>query len=128
MAGHQLADAAEERALVADVAEGEILGKQRFVELGADSRVREQRLDLAAEDQQAAVPEIVEGLVAQPVAGAEEAARVACPRWRSANMPRSFSTQAGPYCFVGVEDGLGVAAVGVAVAGRLRARGAGWRD
>ena len=39
VAGHQLADAAEERAVVAGVAEGQVLGEQRVLELGRNRRV-----------------------------------------------------------------------------------------
>ena len=79
MARHQLADAAEQRAFLADVAEGEVFGQQRLFELGGDGGMLEQRLDLAGEGESAAVPVVVEGLLAEAVAGAEELAGVLVP-------------------------------------------------
>ena len=116
MAGHQLADAAEEGAVVADVAEGEVFGKQRFLELGGDGGVLEQRLDLAGEGEGAAVPVVVEGLLAEAVAGAEEFAGVLVPDGEGEHAAQAQDA-VGAVLLVGVEDGFGVGAVGVAVAG-----------
>ena len=116
MAGHQLANAAEEGAVVADVAEGEVLGEQRLLESGRDGGVLEERLDFAGEGERAAVPVVVEGLLAEAIARAEELARVLIPDGEGEHAAEALDA-IGAVLFVGVEDGFGVGAVGVAVSG-----------
>ena len=118
MAGHQLADAAEEGAVLADVAEGEVFGEEGLLELGRDGGVFEERLDFAGEGERASVPIVVEGLLAEAIAGTEEFARVLIPDGKGEHAAQAQNAF-GAVLLVGVEDGFGVGAGGVAVAGLL---------
>src|ERR1035441_9628457 len=79
MAGHELADAAEEGAVIADISKGEVLGKEGLVELGRNGGVFEERFDLAGEGESAPVPVVVEGLLAEAIAGTEELTGILIP-------------------------------------------------
>ncbi len=116
MAGHQFANAAEESTLLADVAEGEVLGEQRSFELGRNGGMLEEGFHFAGEGESAAVPEVVEGLFAEAIAGAEEFAGVLIPDGEGEHAAEALDA-IGAVLFVGVENGFGVGAVGVAVSG-----------
>src|SRR5450756_3106721 len=113
MAGHQLTDAAEEGAVFAEVSKGQVFGKEGLLELGRNGGVFEERLDFTGEGERASIPIVVEGLLAEAIAGTEEFAGVLIPDGKG-----EHATQAekafGAVLFVGVEDGFGVAAAGVA--------------
>src|ERR1700719_4174121 len=79
MTGHELSDMAEERALLAYIAEAEVLRKQFFFQFRGNPRVLEERFDLRGEGEQASIPEIIEGLDAEPVTRAEQSAAVLVP-------------------------------------------------
>jgi len=121
MAGHQLADVAEQRPLVADVAEGKILGQQRLVEARRDSGMLQQRLDLGGEGEQRSVPVVVEGFDAEAVAGAEQRLGLPVPDGEGEHAAQRGNT-ARPVLLPGMQDGFGVAVRAVAVAGGFQGR------
>ena len=116
MAGHQFADAAEEGAVIAHVSKGQVFGEERLLELGRDGRVLEERLDFAGEGEGASIPVVVEGLLAETIAGTEEFAGVLVPDGKGEHAAKAENA-IGAVLLVGVEDGFGVGAVGVAVSG-----------
>ena len=116
MAGHELADAGEERLLAGAVAEVEVFGEQRFFEARRDGGVRQQRLDFGGEGEQVAVPIVVEGLFAEAVAGAEQRAGVLVPDGEGEHAAEARDA-IRPVLLVGVQDGFGVAAGAVSMAG-----------
>src|ERR1039457_4473173 len=118
MAGHELADAAEEGAFIADISKGEIFGKEGLVELGRNGGVFEERFDFAGEGECASIPVVVEGLLTEAVAGAEELAGVLIPDGKGEHATEAEDAF-GAVLFVGMEDSFGVGAGGVAVAGQL---------
>src|SRR5260370_4951674 len=116
MAGHQLADAAEESAVLAHVSKGEVFGEERLLELGRNGRVLEKRLDFAGEGESASIPVVVEGLLAETIAGAEEFAGVFVPDGKGEHATQAQNA-VWAVLLVGVENSFGVGAVGVAMAG-----------
>src|SRR6516164_11186896 len=72
MSGHQFADARKHRLLAAVVAEREVLRQRGFVEMSRNLRVFQQGFDLRGEDKHPAVPEVIERLDAQAIAGTEQ--------------------------------------------------------
>src|ERR1035437_2062338 len=123
MAGHQLADAAEEGAVFAEVSKGQVFGKERLLELGGNGGVFEELLDVTGEGERAAVPIVVERLLAEAIACTEEVAGILIPDSKG-----EHATQAEKafwaVLFVGVEDGLGVGGGGVGVGGLFGGGGA----
>jgi len=109
MSGHQFTDAAEEGAVFADVAEGEVFGEEGFLELGGNGGVFEERFDFAGEDECAPVPIVVKGLLAESIAGTEEFARVLVPDCKGEHAAQA-QYAFGAILLVGVENGLGVGA------------------
>src|SRR5260370_243661 len=107
MGGHQFADAAEEGAVLAYVSKGKVLGEERLLELGRNGRVLEERLDFAGEGEGASVPVVVEGLLAETIAGAEEFAGVLVPDGKGEHATKAENA-IGAVLLVGVENGFGV--------------------
>src|ERR1017187_554226 len=118
MAGHELADAAEEGAVIADISKGEVLGKEGLVELGRNGGMFEERFDFAGEGESAPVPVVVEGLLAEAIAGTEELTGILIPDGKGEHATEAEDA-IGAVLLEGVEDGFGVGASGVAVAGLL---------
>src|ERR1022692_4122658 len=118
MAGHELADAAEEGAVVADISKGEIFGKEGLVELGRNGGVFEEGFDFAGEGEGASVPVVVEGLLTEAIAGTEELTGILIPDGKGEHATEAEDAF-GAVLLVGVEDGFGVGASSVAVAGLL---------
>ena len=116
VAGHELADAAEERAVIADISEGEVFGKEGFVEIGRNGGVFEERFDLAGEGEETSVPVVVEGLLTEAIAGTEELTGILIPDGKGEHATEAEDA-IGAELLVGVEDGFGVGASSVAVAG-----------
>ena len=81
----------------------------------------QQRLDLGCEREQPAVPVIVEGLDAQPVARAEQPLPLGVPDCECEHTPQQPQA-IRTVLFVGVEDGLGVGTRLVAMAGPFERR------
>src|ERR1039458_8565194 len=118
VAGHELGDAAEEGAVIADISKGEVFGKEGLVELGRNGGVFEERFDLAGEGESAPVPVVVEGLLAEAIAGTEGLTGILIPDGKGEHATEAEDA-IGAVLLEGVEDGFGVGASGVAVAGLL---------
>src|ERR1035441_8859269 len=83
MAGHELADAAEESAVIADISKGEVFGKERLVELGRNGGVVEEGFDFAGEGEGVSIPVVIEGLLTEAIAGTEELTGILIPDGKS---------------------------------------------
>src|SRR5450759_2341041 len=118
MARHELADAAEEGAVIADISKGEVFGKEGLVELGRNGGVFEKGFDFAGEGEDASIPVVVEGLLTEAITGTEELAGILIPDSEGEHAAEAEEAL-GAVLLVGVEDGFGVGAAGVAVAGLL---------
>src|ERR1035441_2568295 len=116
MAVHQLMDAAKEGAVFADVSKGQVFGEERLLELGRNGRVFKEGLDFAGEGERASIPIVVEGLLAEAVAGTEEFTGVLIPDGKGEHAAEAENA-CGAVLLVGVEDSFGIGASGVAVAG-----------
>src|SRR5258708_34439848 len=79
MPGHQFADVAEQRAVLAGVTKREHFGKQFLLKRGRNRRMLEQSFDFRSKGEQTAVPIIVERLDAKSVAGAKQPLPLAIP-------------------------------------------------
>src|ERR1035441_4148329 len=118
VAGHELGDAAEEGAVIADISKGEVFGKEGLVELGRNGGVFEERFDFAGEGESAPVPVVVEGLLTEAIAGTEELTGILIPDGKGEHATKAEDA-IGAVLLEGVEDSFGVGAGGVAVAGLL---------
>src|SRR5262245_39834637 len=107
MPRHEFADAGKQRALLARVAERQILRQERFFELRRDCGMLEQRLHLAGEGEEAAVPIVVERLLTEPVARDEEAARVLVPECEGEHAAKTLHA-IGAVLLVRMDDRLAV--------------------
>src|ERR1035441_151395 len=112
MAGHELADAAEEGASISDISKGEVLGKEGLVELGRNGGVLEERFDLAGEGEEASIPVVVEGLLAETIAGTKELTGILIPDGKGEHATEAEDA-IGAVLLEGVDDGFGVGAGGV---------------
>ncbi len=121
MPGHQLANSLEQRLFATGVAEGKVFGEQLLVELSADIRMLQKCLDLRGEGEQAAVPEVVEGLDAQAVADTKQPPVLSVPDGIGEHPAKPRNRLVAPL-FVGVDGGLGVAVALVAVSRGFKLR------
>src|SRR5262249_13333777 len=121
MPRHELADACEHRASLAGIPEGEIPGQQRFFELRRNRGMLEQRLHLACEGEEPAVPIVVERLLAEPVARDEEAARVLVPEREGEHAAKTLHA-IGAVLLVRMDDRLAVRPGLISMAGGFHAR------
>ena len=109
MAGGELADALDDRGIVGDVAEGEIVLDRLRARASAQQRMGEQALQLRGEDE-GAVGEhgVEERLHAEPVAGEEQRIAVRVVE-REGEHAVEFREAIRPPLPPGGEDHLGVA-------------------
>src|SRR5579872_4638815 len=121
MAGHQLANAAEQRAVAVGVSESQNLGKRFVVQFRRNGRMLEQRLDLGGKRKQPAVPVVVEGLDAQAIARAKQAAPLSIPDGEGEHATEQVETT-GAMLFVSMQDGFGVRARLVTIARSFQRR------
>src|ERR1039458_6915033 len=112
MAGHELGDAAEEGAVIADISKGEVFGKERLVELGRNGGMFEERFDFAGEGESAPVPVVVEGLLAEAIAGTEELTGILVPDGEGEHATEAEDA-IGAVLLKGVEGSFGAGAGGV---------------
>lgn len=117
VAGHEFADATEEGAIAGGVAKGEVFGQKVVFGLSGDGGVFEEGFDFRGEGEGAGtVPIVVKGLDAEAVAGGKEGAFGFIPDGEGEHAAVGLEAL-GAVLFVGVEEGFGIAAGGVAMAG-----------
>src|SRR5580700_1520934 len=81
--------------------------------------MRQQRLDFRSEGKCAAIPVVVERLLAKAVAGAEQAAVISVPDGEGEHSTKEFYA-IGPMLLISVHYGFGIATGDVAVAAALQ--------
>src|SRR5262245_49277989 len=118
MARHQLPDPGKHRSVVAREAEREVLGQQGLVECRRHGWMPQQRLYLGGEDEQLAVPEVVERLDAQSIASRKEPATRAVPDRKRKHAAEPADAIDAMF-LVRMDDGLGIRSTDVSVAGRF---------
>src|ERR1035441_1897680 len=97
---------------------GEVFGKEGLVELGRNGGVFEEGFDFAGECEGAAIPEVVEGFLTEAIAGTEELTGILIPDGKGEHATEAEDTFGAGWP-VGVENGFGVGAGCVSVAGLL---------
>src|ERR1700756_5351195 len=122
MSGHQLADPGKHRLGSSYVAECQILRQRSAIELGRNSRIGKDCLDLRAKQKCAAIPAVIERLDAETVAGGEQHAPAAVPDGKAKHAAQMLYAIAAVF-LVQMDYGFGVAVGTVAVSAGLE-RGA----
>ena len=115
----QFLNAAKQRLLAADIAEAQVLRQSLRLTLGRDRAVLQNDFDLGPKNKKLAVPEIVKWFFPETVARTEQPPARAVPdgERKHAAKPRQAS---GPELLVRMNNRLGVAVGGVAVARLLQ--------
>src|SRR6185295_11775798 len=108
MSGHQLADLLEQSALACQITRSQVFRKCGFLKCSRDAGMRQDRLDLRAEDEQSSVPDIVERLNSQPVAGAEQNLSILVPQDETEHPAKLFDA-AGAVLAICVQNRFGIA-------------------
>jgi hypothetical protein len=96
-----------DRLRIGDEAEDEVVGERLVVELAPEARPEQQRLQLRGEDERAADDGVVEGLLARPVARAEETLRAFVPDGEREHPREPLETAFAPRA-EGLEEHFGV--------------------
>ena len=115
---HQPADSTEERLIRRQVARRQELRERRLVGASLDESALEDRLDLRSEEEPAADDRPVKGLDAQAIAREQKPPLRRVPDREREHAAEAMHAVVSPL-LVGVNDGLGVGASAIDVAGRL---------
>src|SRR5581483_4698254 len=118
VARHELAYALVERLLAGEISEGQILREVGRIELRVHRAMRENHLDLRAEQERIGREPVIERLNSQTVAGDKQRALFAVPDGKSEHAAQIVNAVAA-VLLVEMDDGLRVAVGAIPVATRF---------
>src|SRR3989442_3408467 len=118
MAGRQLGDPREHRAVRRCVSERQVVMQRLPIHRPGNLRMAEQRLDLRGEEHDAVAAPVVEGLLAETITGDQQPPPPAVPERECEHAPQVLDAGV-TVTLVGGEDHLGVAGRGERPAGRV---------